>query len=252
MRVPRRIPAGLFVSSKHIFGREQPRSPAGGVLGRREQNAFVNVAKSEGMPSERATAVRSDGGRRRSKVTRVVDEYGLDGLEEELERRWLATDDSGMSLRELADHFNRRVLRAAIEESDVSTLEVDVDRTYEQLTSDDVSSGVRTRVQRRLERDGVDVDAVREDFLTHQSIHTYLREHRGVEQPDPTPEERRESATERVQKLQDRSAAVTRDALEALQREGLVPDGEFDVVVDVRVIYTESGEQYNVFDLLEE
>jgi hypothetical protein len=195
---------------------------------------------------------RTDGGRPRSKVARVIDAYDLNGFGDELEQRWLATDDSGMSLRELADLFNRSVLEAAIERSDLSVLDADVDRLYERLTDDEVSSGVRTRVEHRLERNGIGVEEVTRDFVTHQSMHTYLREYRGVEQPEPTPAEKREAAIERIQKLQDRSAAVTADAIEGLQRADLVPEGDVDVVVDVQVIYADSGQQYDVFDLIED
>ena len=197
------------------------------------------------------TELRGDGGKPRSKVARVIDAYDLDDLGSELEDRWLASDDSGMSLRELAEHFNRAVLEAAIERSELSVLDVDNAQIYDQLTDDDVSSGVRTRVERRLERNGIDVDSVTGDFVTHQSIHSYLRGYRGVQQPEPSPEERREAALERIQKLQDRSAAVTQDAIEGLQRADLVPDGNIDTVVDIQVIYTDSGEQYSVFDLIE-
>jgi len=185
-------------------------------------------------------------------VARIIETYGLDGLGDELERRWLATDDQSMSLRELAALFNKRVLEAAIEDSEMSLLEVDVPTLYERLTSDEESSADRTRMQRRLDREGVDVDTVTGDFVTHQSMHTYLRAYRDVSQPEVSPEERREAAIERIEKLQDRSAAVTKDAVESLQRHGLAPDGEVDVLVDVQVIYTESGEQYDVFDLLSE
>ncbi|QSG09949.1 rod-determining factor RdfA [Halapricum desulfuricans] len=194
---------------------------------------------------------RADGGRSRSKVARVIEAYDLDGVGNELEQRWLATGEDGMSLRELADYFNRSVLEAAIERSDMSVLDVDVDRLYEQLTDDDVSGGVRTRTQRRLERNGIDVESVTGDFVSHQTIYTYLREYRDVEQPEPTPQQRRESALERIQKLQDRSAAVTQDAIEGLQRAELAPEGDVDVVVDIQVIYTDTGEQFDVFDLIE-
>jgi len=199
----------------------------------------------------RENEYRGDGGKSRSKVARVIEVYDIQKLGDELERRWLATDDSGMSLRKLADHFNRSVLEAAIERSELSVLDTDVEQLYEQLTGEDVSAGVRTRAERRLERNGCDVEAITSDFVTHQTIHTYLREYRDVHQPEPTPEERREAAIERVQKLQDRSAAVTRDAIEGLQRADLVPDGDVDVVVDIQAIYTDSGEQFDVFELLE-
>ncbi|CCQ35015.1 conserved hypothetical protein (plasmid) [Halorhabdus tiamatea SARL4B] len=180
----------------------------------------------------------------------MIDTYDLD-IGGELQRRWLATDETGMSLRELAAYFNQTVLEAAIEQSDLSALNVDIERLYEQLTNDNVSAGARTRAQRRLERNGVDVESLRSNFVTHQAIHTYLREYRDVQQPDPTPEQRRESTVERIQKLQDRTAAVTQDAVEGLQRADLVPDGDVEVMVDIQVIFADSGEQFDVFDLIE-
>lgn len=194
----------------------------------------------------------TDGGQPRSKVAHVIETYGLDGLDAELERRWLATGDQGMSLRELAEYFNRQVLEAAIEDSEASLLDTDVETLYEQLTGDGVSSAVRTRVERRLDRDGVDVDTVTNDFVTHQSIHTYLRKYRDVNRPEASPDERRDAAIDRIQKLQDRSAAVTEDAVKSLQRHGIVPEGEIDVLVDVQVVYPDSREQYDVFELLRE
>ncbi|MFC5368982.1 rod-determining factor RdfA [Salinirubrum litoreum] len=194
----------------------------------------------------------SDGDRPPSKVVRVIEAYGLTGLGEDLETRWLDTGEEGLSTRQLADYFNKHVLERAVGDSDLSLLDTEVDRLYEQLTSDDVSAGLRTRTERRLAQNGVDVDRVRDDFVSHQSIHTYLRRHREVEQPTKTAEERRENALERVQKLQDRTAAVTGDAIESLQREELVPAGEIDVIVDIQVVYQDSADQYDVYDLLRE
>lgn len=203
------------------------------------------------MEQPRDRSIRSDGGRPSSKVARIIETYDLDELGRELEERWLAEDDDGMSLRELADYVNRHALEAAVRESQLSVLDADVETLYEQLTGDDVSSGVRTNVRRRLARNDVDVETVTDDFVTHQSVHTYLRDHREVERPETSPEERRAGASERLQKLQDRTAAVSRTTLESLQREGTVPDGDFDVLVDVQVVFPESGEQYSIFDLLD-
>lgn len=204
------------------------------------------------MINQSTRSTRTDGGQPRSKVARIIEERDLDGLGEELEQRWLATDDSGMSLRQLAEYFNKQVVEAAIGESEMTLLDTDIDTIYAQLTADDVSSGTRTRTERRLDRNGIDIGDLRADFVTHQAMHTYLREYRSVSQPEATPEERQTTAVERIQKLQDRTAAVTEDTIESLQRDDIVPEGETDVLVNISVVYTETGEQYNVFDLLEE
>lgn len=201
---------------------------------------------------EQPSIGRADGGRPRVKVARVIEKYGLDGLGAELERRWLGKDEQRMSLRDLADYFNEQVLEAAIKGSDLSSIDSDVETLYQQLTDEDVSAGTRTRVERRLDRNGVDIEAITSDFVTHQSIHTYLRKYRNVSQPEATPEEQLDTARERIQKLQDRTAAVTEDALQSLQREGIVPEGDIDVLVDLQLVYTDTGEQYSVFEMLED
>ena len=68
---------------------------------------------------------------------------------------------------------------------------------------------------------------------------------------EPSPQERWEGAFERIQKLQDRSAPVAQDAIEWLQRVDLVLDGEIDTVMQIQVIFNDSGEQYDVFELIE-
>ncbi len=191
-----------------------------------------------------------DSGGRTPKVARVAERYGLEDLPERLEARWTAPD--GDSLRELAEVFDREVLAAALDDADAAPIDHDVETVYRRLVDDEVSEGVRTRTRRRLEREGLDVAAVLEDFVSHQAVHSYLRDHRGVEKPSPDPEERRRRVRDRVRKLRNRTAAVSEDAVATLQREGVVPEGEVDVLVDVRVLYRESGERYEIGELLDE
>jgi len=91
------------------------------------------------------------------KVSRVVAEFGLTDIEEELVAR-RTSEENPLSLRDLAAFFNRRVLRAAMEKAKMDPLEGEVENTYRLLTKDDVSSGVRTETKKKLQRNGIDVD----------------------------------------------------------------------------------------------
>jgi len=122
----------------------------------------------------------SPGRGRRRKVARLIDEYNLQGIGEELERLWTADDDR-RSLRSLADLFNRRLLKISLEEAGVTSLDGEVENAYRLLDDDDVSGADRTRARRRLEREGVDVDTLQEDFVTYQAVRTYLKNYRGAE-----------------------------------------------------------------------
>lgn len=198
------------------------------------------------------TSESSDGsGRgRRSKVARLVEEYDLEGLGAEMERRWTDEEDR-WSLRELADHFNRTLLEAAVEAEGNQPLDGEVENLYRLLTDDDVASADRTRVRRRLERDGVDVDALRDDFVTYQSVRTYLKKYRGAEH-SPAETDPLEREATNVQRLRGRVDSVTEGKLEQLRDSGALSIGEFRTLVDVRVVCEDCNAQYDVVDLLED
>lgn len=185
---------------------------------------------------------------RRSKVARLIEEYGMDSLGAELERRWTAEEDRH-SLRELASHFNRRVLQLALEDVDVRPLDGEVENMYRLLTDED-SGADRTRIRRRLERDGVDIDAVEDDFVTYQAIRTYLKKHRGAEYtPDDTDPIEREVGN--IQQLRGRVDSVAEGKIRQLRRTGKLDIGEFRTLVDVRVVCEDCNAQFGVIELLE-
>ena len=188
----------------------------------------------------------------RSKVQRVIDEYELAGMGEQLESYWTGDDEDQYSLRELADVFNRAVLRAALDQAGASPLEGEVENTYRLLTDDSVSSGVRTETKNALARDGVDVDELEDDFVTHQAIHTYLTKHRGVNYESSADEtDQVEKGAETIQRLRTRTSAVTETTLENLASTDRITLGDFDVLVDVRVLCDTCGRSYTADELLE-
>lgn len=186
-----------------------------------------------------------------SKVSRVIEQYGLDGQGEWLETHWTGDGVERRSLRDLADAFNRRVLEAAMRDARMEPLESDVESAYDLLTDDDVSSGARVDLRNRLEWNGIDVESLESDFVSHQAIHTYLKKARGVEREEPDTDPR-EKGLETVERLQGRTQVVTTDTLDRLAKQGVVDLEGFDVFVDVRVICDNCGSQYQVAELIEQ
>jgi len=188
---------------------------------------------------------------KRSKVARLIDEYDLAGIGDTLERRWTATEDRS-SLRELANYFNRELLRTAIESAGATPLEGEVENLYHLLTDDDVTSGVREQTRNRLDQQGVDVEEIEGDFVTYQSVRTYLKKHRDADPPDTStsPEDRIERKRSTIQRLTSRLADVTEQSLRELVDASAITLGEFDVIVTVRVHCTSCGTQQSVSDLL--
>ncbi|MCG1003271.1 MULTISPECIES: rod-determining factor RdfA [Halobacterium] len=190
-----------------------------------------------------------DTGSRRSKVARLVDEYGLDGVGAELEARWTATGDDHWSLRDLATHFNRELVRERLYEAGIHPSESEVGDVVRSLTGGGTGAAEQTQLRRRLEREGVDVDALGDDVVTYQAVRSYLKDYRGAEYERDTGD-RLETVADAVQKLRGRLVSVTETKLDQLRSTSRLTLGEFRVMVDVRILCTECDSQYSVSELL--
>jgi len=186
---------------------------------------------------------------RRGKVERLIDEYGLEGVGAELVDSWTAAGEDRRSLRDLARYFNRQLLRRRLDRADVSSVAVDEETVFRRLRGEETSPGVRTRMRGQLEREGVDVDSLEADFVSHTAVRTFLR-HRGASRPD-TATDRVAAEAGHIQRLRSRTATVTEDKLEQLRTTGRIDVGEFRVLVDVQIFCEECQTQFDVNELLE-
>lgn len=187
----------------------------------------------------------------RLKVARVIEEYDLDGMGERLERSWTGRGEPQRSLRELEHRLNRAILRKGMERAGMDPVEGDVETAYE-LLAGDASSGDRVQKRRELERNGVDVDAVEEDFVSHRAVHSYLRNHRDVERSDPAPSDRLAKGQERIERLKGRTGAVTADVIDRLQEADLLDAADVDAIVNVRVLCNDCGRSYEVIEFIQD
>ncbi|WP_251328513.1 rod-determining factor RdfA [Haloplanus pelagicus] len=185
----------------------------------------------------------------RSKVGRVIQKYDLGELGAELERRWLADDDERLSLRDLADLLNRRVLQAALVAAGRTSTDRDVAHLYETLQGD-VSAGERIRKERELERDGVDVEALTSDFVTHQAVHTYLKKYRNAEY-DREPQDPTKRSVETLQRLRSRTTAVTDRTVAQLAKKDEITAQEYETFVEMRIRCAECGSEYDAVAFIE-
>ncbi|MUW15450.1 hypothetical protein GJ633_12995 [Halorubrum sp. CBA1125] len=182
-----------------------------------------------------------------TKVARVIEEYELEGMGAQLEAAWTGESGERTSLRDLADEFNEAVLEAALRETGAAPLDFEVSGTYEAFKHG--SGPDATRARRRLEREGVDVDDLASDFVTHQAIHTYLTEARGASLPedDAGAADRK---VETIEKLQGRVTAVTESAISSLATADELDRDDYDVLVDVRAVCPNCGADTSVSELI--
>ncbi|PSP60034.1 hypothetical protein BRC73_04260 [Halobacteriales archaeon QH_7_66_37] len=187
------------------------------------------------------------GGRgRRGKVERLIDEYDLD-VGPELIDAW-TREQNRRSLRNLARYFNRELLRERLDRHGVSSVGMDVETVYRLLRGEE-SAGSQTRVHRQLDREGVDVESLREEFVSHTAIRTFLR-NRSVTRSEDEGDQVAAEATH-IQQLQNRTAVVAEDKLETLRSTDRVLIGDFRVLVDVQVFCEDCQRQFDINELLE-
>ena len=162
-----------------------------------------------------------------SKVARLISEYDLDGLGDELEVRWTGDGVERTSLRDLADYFNRRLLERALIDAGMAALDSDVATVYRNLTDDEVSTGVRTDARTRLESNDAEYRRLSD-------------------------EEKIEKDLQSIQRLMTRTLSVTEERIEKLTQTGRIDADEFEVLLDLQVLCGSCGTQYSIAEFLDE
>jgi len=190
-------------------------------------------------------------GNHNSKVVRVIAKYDLGGMDDRLERLWTGTGDQRHSLRELADLLNREILGAAMQDAGLQPLAGEVENLYRLLTDDDVSSGQLTEAEARLERNGIDPDRLRKNFVSHQAVHTYLTNYRDVDPPNTDAPAQPDAVVDTVQSTAGRLESITRGGLKRLVDAEDLDIGSFDVVVSTQVYCQDCETQYEITELVE-
>lgn len=148
-------------------------------------------------------------------------EYGLEHLEAELAARWTRETDR-FTLRELESWFNARLVESAMRAAGMDPLESEPENVRRLLVDDGVAANEREQCRQRLAGAGVDVDSLRGDFVTYNSIYSLLAEDKGIEPPSDD-EPRPERVKRRFRRLRERTNRVIEDGLST------VGDGAADV-----------------------
>ena len=183
------------------------------------------------------------------KVGRLIDEYDLHGLGDEMARDWRGDDGDRASLRTLADRFNRALLERALETAERRPLDRELETWYRLLTDAETSQGDRIQARRQLERFGVDVDRLRDDFVSYQAVRTYLTNYRGVSYDDPAVDPT--AVVNSIQKLQTRLERVAASKAERLVNAGIVDAGDLRASVDVHLVCEKCDARFLVAEFVD-
>jgi len=184
--------------------------------------------------TESTAATDSDVNPNRYKTHRVIEKYGIQSFKPELKSKWTGKNHDKVGIRDLADELNIKILDEAL--GDVTLETYSTEDLHELLTEDGPRNSAQF-VKTELEDEGIDVDEVTDDFVSHTALRNYLMSVHKVESPQrhPEGEERIRSykeATEREQKSHKRNLE---QRLNILQTKGHIPDGEIDITVKTTV-----------------
>jgi hypothetical protein len=182
-----------------------------------------------------------------SKVERVIATYDLGDLGRDLETAWTGHAEERTSLRDLAARFNRAVLAAALDDTTALQTDREIERLYEDLVGDSASDAVAAR--REIERHGIDVDAVEADFVTHQTIHTYLTKVRNATLPTDDRDQTEQRITT-IENLQGRLNSVIDTSLTTLANGDELNHDSYEVLVDIQLLCPHCGASTPLKELL--
>lgn len=188
------------------------------------------------------------------KIVKSMKKYGLDGMGDDLERKWTQKDRSERySIRELATYFNSAIVEQVFKDIGHAPAEIDAEEAYELLHDDDAPQEDVEFIRTWLRQNGVDPDELTSDFVSYHTVFNYLREVRDVESPDKKssdPSGQKENAISRIKRLQRRLETISEGSLRTLRNNEIVPDRDFSIRVNIRVECPNCGRTTSIIKFL--
>lgn len=173
------------------------------------------------------------------KAGRIAAKYGIDEfLDETLAEEWAAMDGPG--LRTIANRFNKQVIQVTLIEQGEPPLDGEEDLIYDQLTADPDDRS--NRVERRLEKNGIDPTRLREDFISYKTIDRHFKNctSRKRETADPIDTT---DAIDRIRAMNRRVEKVAANTLSELNKQTSLGFEDPEVSASVTVVCPECNER---------
>lgn len=144
------------------------------------------------------------------KVDHMRDRYEIVALDDQLEYRYLQKDDG---LRPVAEFLNRQILQRAMEQAGLEPLDGEVELYYSLLTDDETLTTDSNKARQKLRETGVDVDQVKADFVSYQTIRKHLNKCMGIDTSAGDSGPDLDTTWDEIKALRERMSTVIKDAL---------------------------------------
>lgn len=179
------------------------------------------------------------------KVGRDIVKYELGEFNAKLRQR----RSDGTSLRGLAEFMNIRILEKALSDVQFEVVS-DAETIYQILRGDDVRTSRRVEIRSKLSQRGLNIEAIENDFVSHQTIRDHLKTCLEVDTGQQLHVEfEQERGT--IEWARARSEKVIQRSLERLRQAEELDTGPLDITHSIRVVCEDCGESYRLRNLLE-
>lgn len=175
----------------------------------------------------------------------MADKYELYDLNGELVT--LKTDEDA-SVRELQEHVNTKIVDSVIQES--STIVADPKSVYDVLMGDSVSPERRVRLEDSLQSAGIRVDSLTQDFVSHVTVWTHIKDHLEIDTGREKPISI-EEGKQLINSARSREEGQIENVLKRLDSLNNFEANDIDVTVTVRVFCNECNSSFRLEALLD-
>lgn len=163
------------------------------------------------------------------KVCRVLEERNMQRYEDRLVDQWQAEGPERKGYRQLAVWLNVTMLRREMDRAGLSTLGQEAASKYERLHSTDES--VAQEVAVGLSSEGIDIERLREDFVSYGVIRTHLRECLDLEYTA----ESGDWEADTIEMARDYAERKISEAVRSLSNKGQLKRDEIEVDVSIDI-----------------
>lgn len=173
---------------------------------------------------------------RKLKIQKIIEKYGLEGLDSELKRLYIAEDKS---LRDLADYINITITREFFEDKPFSG-----EYVYRAITnSDDVSKQEQTDLRKRLREEDIPIEELERDWVGHMPVKSYLNRVLDIDTSRERTTRRPEKAVSDIRRTVDYHESVIQEILAGVDGIDLA---NWDIHTDQRLIKSDTGESIRI------
>lgn len=195
----------------------------------------------------------------RCKIGRAMRKYDLDRLNTDIvEYR----DTENKSLRDLEKYINKRILRKKIENTPNVDMDTDtqifgaisdgdaINHIYEVLHDDSTPPDHRARVEKQLEQVGVDVEAIRSDWITHTTVSSHLSDCLDIDTNRSKPISQ-DQARKTIEWAKTKCKRIISRTVTRLQANNKITIANPDVSISVHITCTDCHQTFSPEELMQ-